>query len=74
MDRDSRGKSCLALQINLNEDTMIVDKWENLSNLHFSKQWDDIIHAVQVLRQEKLAEGTYDLCHNEFSWKRHKCL
>ena len=48
------------------EVNMIFDKWENLSNLHFSEQWDAIISEVLPLRQKNLKEGRYDLCHGAY--------
>jgi len=45
---------------------MIFDKWDNLSSLHFSTQWDEIMSQVQILRQEELKEGRYELCHDAY--------
>ena len=45
---------------------MIFDQWENLSNLNFSAQWNEIISQVQKLRKDNLSEGRYELCHNAY--------
>lgn len=56
---------------------MLFGKWETLLDLHFSKQWDDIIAQAQILRQEILRqesvrqevlakEERYDLPHNAY--------
>lgn len=45
---------------------MFFGKWETLPDLYLSSQWNEIISQVQILRQETLKEGRYDLCHNAY--------